>query len=292
MDREDDVRDLNTRIRYNKVADRDIISSTSPYQLFATYIWGHKFYLSSKQELIEAMFASNSASLSFASVRLYLLVNIFGAESSRMKASSAAVEEVHCCFKKHMQENECSKLISNLLDIIQEDGANLVSFSESMVDENPWERLSNPKVISKEGISKEKEDRLTVEVDIFALIRNFVGLVTLRSLMGTDWADSQSAFMSDLSSFDDGWPSMLMGLPRWLPIPGLSKAYIARRSLCKSLTAFHQAMDNDAAGITSVSLSDDFSGVSELVKERCVVWRAHHTTRSVKASADLSLLWA
>ncbi len=242
--------------------------------------------------MIETIFAHHGACLSFIPIRSYLLVNIFGAERSRTEASSNAIEGALSCFKKHTRGEEFSRFVSKLVKIIQEDGPNLVSFSESVVDESSWERLSNPRLASKESNTDGKEGCPSVEVDMFALIRNFVGIMTIRSLMGNDWSDSQSTFVDMLWSFDDGWQSMLMGLPRWLPIPGLSKAYIARRSLCKSLLSFHRAMNNSAAEEALASTTDDFGEVSQLFKERCSIWKAYGTAESVKASADLSLLWA
>ena len=289
------------QIRYLIENPRDILGADRVYifssnmlyhQPFIIYIWGRNFYVSSKRGLMEAIFTTHGASLNFAPVRSYMLVNFFGAHTLRADTSSAAIEVALSSLKKHTGGENFSKFVNRLVKIIQEDGPNLVSFSESMVDENLWERLANPTVVSRRSDPEDNEVFLSVEVDMFALIRNFVGMMTMRALMGKDWADSQSNFVDLLWSFDNGFRSMVMGVPRWVPIPGLSKAYIARRRLCQILASFHRAMDSHATSETSTSFLNDFDEVSQLIKDRCSIWRAHGTEESVKGPADLSLLWA
>ena len=173
---------------------------------------------------------------------------------------------------------------------VEENGPNLVSSSESVVDENPWERLSNPRITSgKRGLEGE---RVFVEVDMFALVRNFVGHMTIRSLMGADFLEHQPKFLEMLWNFDNGWQYMLLGLPRWLPIPCLPKAYIARRKLAYFMTSFHRAVDGYTTAKTPTQGGNNLDEASQLFKDRSAIWRAHKTAENVRASADLSLLWA
>ena len=260
--------------------------------MFTAYVWGRNVYIITKQDLMEAIYTDHNDRLSLTPVRTYLFVNIFGAPRPSIEASLPGLEDALCCLKKHTQGKGLSRLLTRLTQEIQEETPNLLSFSESVVDENTWERLSNPKIIVGNPSTEVERTSPVVEVDMFALIRNFVGLLTLRSMMGSDWADSQPTFVDMLWSFDEGWRSMLMGLPRWLPIPGIAKAYIARRSLSTSLESFHRAMDKHINGEISPSTTYDLDEVSQLFKDRCDLWKEHGTAGSVKAAADLSLLWA
>ena len=242
------------------------------------------------QNLIQRIFHDHAASLSIASVRWYLLVNAFGASRWRQQAFLAAEEDAHGCLKNFEKDSEISTSIQMFIEKIQEEAPNLVSHSESMVDENPWERAANP--ATTPGNRSPKGKPQTVEVDMFALVRNFVGHVTIPSLVGTAFLEVHPKFVEKLWSFESKWRYMLLGLPRWLPAPGLPKAYIARRELCYTMTSFHRAMDSNAAGETLEQGWNDLDDVTSLFKDRSAVWTAHKTPADLKASADLSLLWA
>ena len=172
----------------------------------------------------------------------------------------------------------------------QEEAPGLVSSSQSIVDQNPWERSANPEIAH--GDTRLKGKPQAVEADMFALVRNFVGYVTTSSLAGTNFQEVQPHFLENLWSLEIKWRYMLLGLPRWLPIPGLPKAYIARRELYHNISSFHRAMNNYAAGEALESGWSDLEDASALLKSRNAVWTAHRTPANVKASADLSLLWA
>ena len=59
---------------------------------------------------------------------------------------------------------------------MEEDEPNLISFSENILDENLWKRLLTLGFTSSKGNST--GERMAIEVNMYALVRNFVGHVT------------------------------------------------------------------------------------------------------------------
>ena len=207
-----------------------------------------------------------------------------------MSPSTAALEEVRGCLELQARGHGLSNIVERLITNLEEHGPNLVSFSDSIVDENPWERSSNPRTKSNErGLGGKV---MSVEIDLFALIKNFLGHLTILSVMGPEFLELHPHFLEMLWNFDRGWRPMLLGCPRWLPFPGLLKAYIARRGLSQSVLSFHQAANSHTEDELPKQAGSVFGEASQLFKDRWHIWRAHATAEDVKVSADLSLLWA
>lgn len=167
---------------------------------------------------------------------------------------------------------------------------NLVSFSESLVDQSQWERAADAELhVAKQP---SKAEASVMEVDLFALIRNFVGSVALPSIVGTEFLEVYPKVLDDLCDLDDGFKYLAFGLPRWLPIPPLTKAHIARRNLLKGLNSFQEAIERVAAGEEPHQPWVEVRDIGPVMQERSSTWRAHGTASDVKAPFDLSLLWA
>lgn len=240
--------------------------------------------------MLKEIFRSHAASLSYSSIRWYLLVNVFGANKSHHAAFLAVDEDAYGCLETLKKSPKLHALIHKMASKTQEEAPGLVSSSQSIVDQNFWERFANPEIAHENTRPKGKSQ--AVEVDMFALVRHFVGYVTTSSLAGSNILEVQPRILEQLWNLESKWRYMLLGLPRWLPIPGLPKAYIARRELHHTISSFHESMNNYAAGEALDSAWSDLEDASALFKDRNAVWRAHRTPADVKASADLSLLWA
>lgn len=153
---------------------------------------------------------------------------------------------------------------------IQEHGPNLVSFSDSIVDQNTWERAAAP-INLTDSITG---DASSVEVNLFALIRNFVGNVALPSLVGTEFLENHPETLEDIQDLEEGFKYLVLGLPRWLPIPSLTKAHIARRRLLDAIRSLHRALDHIAVGNEPNQPWRDLSDVGAILKGRHAIWNA------------------
>ena len=71
-----------------------------------------------------------------------------------------------------------------------------------------------------------------------------------------------------------GFKYLVLGLPRWLPIPSLTKAHIARRRLLDAISSLQGALDHTAAGNEPNQPWRDLSDVGAILRKRNVIWNA------------------
>lgn len=247
--------------------------------------------LATKFPLINVIFEDSSTPLTFDIVRWSLLINVFGANKRLKDDYGRACSDAQACLINGLLlEPGVSEFTRKTMLGIQEHTPNLVSFSESIVDQSQWERAAdaNLQVADVRSIA----GPLAVEVNLFSLIRNFVGNVALPSLVGTEFLDVYPRALDDLWDLDGGFNYLTLGLPRWFPIPSLTKAHIARRNLLEGISSFHEAIDKVAAGEEPHQPWVEVRDVGHIMRERSSVWRAHGTPSKLKAPFDLSLLWA
>ena len=236
--------------------------------------------------LIKAVFDNPNAPLESDSTRWSLLVNVFGADRRRKRDYLRVRGDVHTSFTNHILSGPTlSETIDVVVARIQEQVPNLVSFSESPVDQNFWERTAFP-IVQADGSAP------AVQVSLYALIRNFVGHIGVSVFMGSEFAEINPTALEDLWDLDHGLTYLALGLPRWLPIPSLTKAHIARRRLGDAIDLFHRALDKTAAGDEPDQPWRDVSDASRLMRERSAAWREYGTHPGIKGPCDLGLLWA
>jgi hypothetical protein len=163
---------------------------------------------------------------------------------------------------------------------IQEHAPELASFSTSIVDQNIWERAASPTIHTP-----------TVEINLFTLIKNFVGHVSIPSLVGIEFLEAYPTTLDDLWDLDGGSKWLMLGVNRLLGIPSLTRAHIARRRLLHALHTFHRAIDRVHAGDEPEEPFRQLSDVGSLLETSRSLWRSN-SLRDVNGLYDLSLLWA
>ncbi|RJE22509.1 Cytochrome p450 [Aspergillus sclerotialis] len=173
---------------------------------------------------------------------------------------------------------------TSLIRLIKRESPNLVTFCRSPVDQAPWERASHAVV----GDS----NPTVCEVNLFALVRNFVGHVTTSAFMGQALNDTFPRLLEDLWKLDDQLVPLSLGVSRWIPLPGASTACAARGQLLHALTVFHEAFTSWEDGIDPGIKFRDFDDVSEPVKRQIQTLRKFNLGASASAPGHLSLLWA
>ena len=254
-------------------------------------MFGVQHLLTTKFSLMNVIFEEPSTPLTVDNVRWSLLVNVFGANKRLKGDYMRALSDAQACLTSGLLlEPGVSNLVRKTIRGVQEHTPNLVSFSESAVDQSQWERAADANL--QVANDRSKPGSLAVEVNLFSLTRNFVGNVALPSLVGTEFLDVYPKALDDLWDLDDGFNYLTLGLPRWFPIPSLTKAHIARRNLLQGLRSFHGAIDNVAADEEPLPPWIEVRDVGHIMRERSLAWRTHRTPSMVKAPSDLSLLWA
>lgn len=233
--------------------------------------------------MVKAVFADRAAS--FDSFMNYILKKVFDDRGPIRNMSHNDHKPFYHAVSMLTREPFVTDIASAAVRRIENETPNLVSFSHSIVDQSIWERTSN--VVLIDGCN-----RPTCEANLFALTRNFVAYITTSVLMGTAFVDFYPPLLEDLWTFDSQFNALLMGAPKWLPLPGISAAYAARHRLIRLVAAFHTAFaawdDGRDPGFDFRDLDD----VSEPMKERMRSWRKAGFAPSASAPGDFVILWA
>lgn len=112
------------------------------------------------------------------------------------------------------------------------------------------------------------------------------------SLTGSAIIHNHPEFFDDLFTFDAGFLYLAIGLPRWFPIPRVTRAHIARRRCLRALEAFELALEADMEGRDPGPQWRDLSDVSPLFRARHALMRQpYDLSVSARAVLDLGLVW-
>jgi cytochrome P450 len=136
------------------------------------------------------------------------------------------------------------------------------------------------------------------EASFFPLIRHFVADMVLPSLYGTAFMQNYPDIATDLFAFDANFHLFLMGLPTWMPLPGLRESAAARDRVKSAMADFHNALvaaSREEAGAGSSDVRwDNLDDVSSVMKNRVQLWEQAVGELSNKEACIAShafLLW-
>ena len=247
-------------------------------KIFSLQVLGSRWNIIANRALCEAVLQQPEGVVDASSVLWSYLCRAFGAEAKQQQRFESIDRELQTSFS---QDSRHGSLIATIIRNIPAQAPNLVSFSASIVDQNLWERLSHTSTI---------EDQ-TVETEFFTLIQRFTAYSTLIALLGTDFMVVYPGILEDLTDLDKGMKYLILGIPRWFPIPSLIKVSAARRRLDNAIDAFHHALDRAAVGEEPQEPWRDLSDVSDLIKQRSALYRDHSAPPGLKGPLDLHLIW-
>ncbi|OJJ44166.1 hypothetical protein ASPZODRAFT_161257 [Penicilliopsis zonata CBS 506.65] len=253
--------------------------------VFGLYMGGVKQNVVLSPPMIDSVLLSRDVSSD--STTKYILEKVFGDRGTQRRLKP---EDSHAIHQKipsqFMREPFLSDASTSLVRLIERETPNLVGFCQSMVDQAIWERCSQ--VI----VPDDAADSLVCEANMFSLVRNFVGHLTSTVFMGQAFVETFPGFLGDLWTLDNHAVALSMGVPFWIPLPGVSGAFTARERLLRSLTSFHQAFIQWDDGRNPGFELSDLDDVSEPIKERIRAFRDLGLSPRESAPAHLSLLWA
>ncbi|KAI5249955.1 cytochrome P450 [Aureobasidium subglaciale] len=222
------------------------------------------------------------------SVGKHVMTAVFGFPKSKasMQRYNASLSGLNTCYKHLISESSLKNMVQNTIDVTKRNIANLVTFSESRVDQVEWERTSNAETSTRPG------GELVVEASMMPLIRDFIAANANPSLIGSDFVNNNPDFFQDLWDVDRGFKWLATGLPAWLPIPQVWKAKIARNRAFDQILKFEEAMERRANGEDPGQEWQDLENVGPVLTERLALYRQLRFTMSERAALELSLLWA
>ncbi|KAL2036993.1 hypothetical protein N7G274_010278 [Stereocaulon virgatum] len=250
-------------------------------QIFALYLFGSKYIIVWTPMLVDSIFENPNAAFNSSERSWLINSRVFGAakkhKQNYLKEHSTARRSLHQQLSSNPNTLE---LVQPIIRGIQEHTPELVSFSTSIVDQNIWERTASPTI-----------DISAVEINLFTLIKNFVGQISLPALAGNEFLEAYPTTLDDLWDLDGGIKWLMLGVNRLLGIPSLTRAHLARRRLLDALHTFHRAIDGVHAGDEPKEPFRQLSDVGSLLETSRSLWRSS-SLRDVNGLYDLSLLWA
>ena len=222
------------------------------------------------------------------SVGKHVMVAVFGYPKSKasLQKYEDAMPGLLTCYKHLLSDPGLKEMIQNTIDVTKRNIANLVTFSESRVDQVEWERSSNAETITKPNGEQ------VVEASMMDLIRDFIAANANPSLIGSDFVKNNPEFFLDLWDMDRGFKWLATGLPAWLPIPPIWKARIARSRAFNAVLAYEEAMEKAANGDDPGPEWQSLEDVGPVLTQRLQLYRQLNFTLDERAALELSLLWA
>jgi hypothetical protein len=237
--------------------------------------------------LMRSIFAKRAPTLDTTFLTEMALKRMFGAKDKHIPVWKDALKHLNACVMNGLlREPQLTRIVDVTTRRVEVQVPDMISFGESPIDQSLWERVADVDVVKG-------AETPTVEANLFPLIRYFIGYTSSPSLFGQAFVDNYPTFLKDIYDLDGGLQWLLLGLPRWVPIRSLSKAYNARQRLFGCIAELQKALDNDARGLPNPSEWRDVDDVSELIRSRNKVFREETDLAPIdRACGDLGILWA
>ncbi|KAJ5579511.1 uncharacterized protein N7459_005496 [Penicillium hispanicum] len=212
------------------------------------------------------------------------LQNVFGDRSLVRNLGLTRNHEVNDDVSGMMDRDsfvaEASARISRL---VQRNTPSLVTFCRSPVDQTPWERESQASLL--------EHDQSTCEVNLFTLVKSFVGHNLTTFLLGEAFVEAFPGLLDDLWTLDSNFVMLFIGTRRWVPSPGVSAGHAARDRLLHIMSIFYRAFTAWDDGIDPGIELRELDDVCDLFKERMRTFRKLELSPKASAAGHLSLYW-
>ncbi|KAK2770627.1 hypothetical protein FQN53_005411 [Emmonsiellopsis sp. PD_33] len=251
--------------------------------VFGLYICGRKHNMITSPSLAKGLLEQES-SISAESFANRVMERVFGGRRRARKLNRADFIQNCDSMEFQMKEPHASESSSATIREIKRNIPNLLSFCPSIVDQALWERMSKVALIDASS--------RVCEVNLFALVRNFVAINTMTAIMGSDFMEALPNTADDLWKFNNKFNPMAMGIQRWIPFPGLITAYRSRRRLLQGMEAFHSAFTVAEDGHDPGFDWREMDEVSGFIQTCCRQWKEAGLKPDAMAPESLAILWA
>ena len=253
------------------------LRSKYPGGIFALNLGGttHNFVHSPHLTTVLMNQSSNNAGAE--TLHKTMLQRIFGFPANMLEQYDAAFDELVICYKPLLTEPGLGNMVAQTAQRLKGSISSLVTGSVSLVDQMPWECAAAAEVMETSGRGQ------LVEASLLPLIRDFSSHMATPSIFGADFLEDFPNAVEDLWTLDRGFLLLAAGLPRWVPIPSLTRAHLAKRKLLAAFEEFHVKLETN--------VSDERSEVGDVIKARMTVYQKHHWSIAARAATELSLFW-
>jgi len=215
-----------------------------------------------------------------------LSITNFGFPASEAEKYDEVLPELLAAYKHITTNPGLSNLVDATIAALKSNINDLVSFSESIVDQPQWERMANTYVVSK------PDGEQVVEASLMALTRNFIAITATPAFFGSDFVSNFPDYWKNLWNMDSAFGYLATGLPRWVPIPKLTRGHIALRNMLQAQSQLETALEQEASGEDPGADWSHLDDVGDLIKSRMSIYRNHGISIRARASFEAALSWA
>ncbi|TVY33867.1 25-hydroxycholesterol 7-alpha-hydroxylase [Lachnellula subtilissima] len=208
-------------------------------------------------------------------------------------------QELNSLFGYFMKDPQLGVVLKQSNRLLEQTIPQMISFVDSEVDLQPWERIAKARYISKNE----------TEINLCGMMRDIMGYTSVSAMFGSALMDKYPDLLHDTYRFDEGMYYLLAGLPRYTPWPPAFMAHMARNNLWAALDDQQRALDALAEGKPVNYSWGELDDVSEFIMKRNEVYRskilqarlhrallsdAYHPSENnfeIKERGELSVLW-
>ena len=231
-------------------------------------------HIVSSNKLIRDLQKSQQPHLSDVETKKRIWRNVFGVPKSQLGLYHELVSAIQIPVSFHLEAAlDIKKEIGasqHILRPLQGNVPDLVSFNPSLIDQEPWEKVSNVKV---------SEDKQLAEVSLLPLVFLFLTHMTTNTFISDSLLSDQDHQETGplLLAFVQSYSLLMSGLPRWVPHPTLPSAHITRRKLLGHLDAL-------------LDITEDAELQNDLLEARSRMLSDHKAPRPIRTIELLRLL--
>ena len=162
-----------------------------------------------------------------------------------------------------MKEPHLSDILRYTLGNLEQYIPQMMSFTDSEIDQQPWERRAKALFVSD----------TETDVNLMAVLRELMGHSAVPGIFGRSLLEKYPNFLQDIYEMDTGMMYFVMGLPAWTPIPKVYRAHLARQRCWRVMDDYQAALDAKAAGKPD-PMWGDLDDVSAFILGRNTVSRS------------------
>ncbi|TKA59830.1 hypothetical protein B0A49_07399 [Cryomyces minteri] len=252
--------------------------------VIALKIFGTTHNLVYSPSLAQSLLSQKESVAAHHDVSWYIMKQVFGFPARLEKEYNLALHPILAAYQHLLKEPYLGDMLGVTVRNLEQSIPDLVTFTSSIVDQAPWERGSDIRVL------KGVDGQQTAEVSFLPLIRDFVAHTVTPSLMGSSFSDNHPTWTADIVDLDRGFLLMAAGFPRWVPVRTITKAYLAQARLLCTIRAFHVALEKHVRGEDVGPEWRDMSDVSPIIMARQAIYRHHGFTIEARAACELAFL--
>ncbi|KAL0262262.1 hypothetical protein SLS55_003701 [Diplodia seriata] len=190
-------------------------------------------------------------------------------------------------YEKVFTESHMESLSKKAVGLLKEIVPDLITFNESYVDQQAWERASLTTVVETPDSGRDLSDS-----NLDMLLQEFSGHVINSAFAGIAFMDDYPTFNETLQNFDSKAYILGTGHPRWVPVPGLPAGYIARRALLANMSSLQKSYDRELGGEDIISKEENVGDFSAAFTASRRLLAEQNVPSEVYPNAHLYIFWA